>query len=130
MKKKFYYLIFIAILTLGYSVYTNNFVLKIVLNNAFIINLPFFCVSVVLFTIERGMYNPLVYSFKRSSLFFHKRKREYLMKDLGATDYTDLEEKLRSRYLYSNYKFKINEYILLPSSIIFTIILIYFFIIA
>ncbi len=93
-------------------------------NAIFLINMPVFIVSIVLFTVQRGLYSPLRYSFKRFAIFFFKGKRNKLMQELDAKTTTEMEEKMKAKYLYTSPRFEYLKYTLLQSILIFIITLI------
>ncbi len=93
-------------------------------NAIFLINMPVFFISIVLFTVQRGLYSPLRYSFKRFAIFFFKSKRNKLMEELDAKNTTEMEEKVKEKYLYTSPTFVYLKYTLIQSTLIFVITLI------
>ncbi len=92
-------------------------------NALFLINLPVFIVSVVLMTVQRGLYSPLRYSFKRFAIFFFKNKRNKLIQETNAKNATEMEEKMKAKYLYSAPNFKYLKYTLIQSTLVFLVAL-------
>ncbi len=119
----FLYPVIILLIAFFYVTVFDTFRLINYVNVIFLINLPFFLISVILFTVQRGLYSPLRYSFKRFAIFFFKNKKEKLMKKMNAKTVEEMEEKMKVKYLYSSPHFKYLKYTLIQSILIFLITL-------
>ncbi len=121
--KLFLYPVIILLITVFYLTIFGEVRFIHFINVAFLINLPFFAISIILFTIQRGLYSPLRYSFKRFAIFFFKNKRKKLMDEMNASTTQEMEEKMKVKYLYSSPSFQFLKYTLLQSTLIFLITL-------
>ncbi len=91
------------------------------INIVFLANLPVFTISVLLYTIQKGLYSPLRYSMKRFAIFFFKEKRNKLMQETDSKNAQEMEEKMKEKYLYSTPSFTYLKYTLLQSIGVFII---------
>lgn len=95
----------VLVSSLLYSFFTQDTTLTFwdILNTClFYINIPVFCYALLSFIAQRGLFNGIRYSLKKTRTFFFKQHKEQMMQEHSANSEQELNEILKEKYLYTS----------------------------